>query len=578
MLDLSRTSSLGEALRDATTTFKSREGLIEVDRHRESVRYSFSEIRRLAEGLGAALQGRGFAPGDRCVILMQNQAKWPISATAALWAGAVLVPLDYKLTTPEQLALLAHARPRALVTEYSTWEKLRDDGDPALFERCLVIVTDAPEEASIAPALRWAPGDPAAFTYRPRERDDVACIVYSSGTGGTPKGCMLTHHNYLEQAQVLGQMYPMAEGDRYFSILPTNHAIDFMCGFLLPFMMGGAVVHQRTLRPAFIAATMHRFQVTHIALVPTILKNLEKKLREKLDDLPKWQRLIVDGLLDLNEVATRRAPNHALSSKLLRPLHETFGGKLRLIFAGGAFVERSVAEFFNRIGIPVAIGYGLTEAGTVLTVNDLKPFRGDSVGRPVKGIEIEIRDANERGVGEVWARGPTIFMGYFEAPELTEAAIVDGWLRTGDLGLLDAAGHLKLLGRAKNMIVTEGGKNVYPEDIEALLGEIDGAEEIAVMAANFIWPRSTMVGEQLVLVLRPKNERSEHRHKGDDPLGDAVASLRRQNRSLADFKRLAGYVVWEHEFPRTASQKLKREILAREIRDRLDRKRGVQEL
>lgn len=578
MLDLSRTSSLGEALRDATTTFKSRLGLIEADRHRESARFTFAEIRGLAEGLAAALQARGFAPGDRCAILMQNQSKWPISAMAALWAGAVLVPLDYKLTTPEQLALIAHAKPRVLITEHSTWESLRAQGDPALFERCLVIVTEAPEDATLRPAIRWEPADRGGFTYAPRGREDVACIVYSSGTGGTPKGCMLTHHNYLEQAQVLGQMYPMAEGDRYLSILPTNHAIDFMCGFLLPCMMGGAVVHQRTLRPAFIAATMHRYQVTHIALVPTILKNLEKKLRERLDDLPKWQRLIVDGLLDLNEVATRRAPNHALSSKLLRPLHETFGGKLRLIFAGGAFVERGVAEFFNRIGIPVAIGYGLTEAGTVLTVNDLKPFRGDTVGMPVKGVELEIRDANERGVGEVWARGPTIFKGYFEAPELTEAALQDGWLRTGDLGTIDAAGHLRLLGRAKNMIVTEGGKNVYPEDIEALLGEIDGAEEIAVMAANFIWPQSTMVGEQLVLVLRPKNERSEHRHSGGDPLDDAVANLRRQNRRLADFKRLGGYVVWEHEFPRTASQKLRREVLAREIRERLDRARGLQEL
>lgn len=568
MLDLSRVQSIGEALADATTTFKSRVALIEVDRHREKARYTFAELRRLAEGVAAYIQERGFEPGDRCAILMQNQSKWLISATGALWAGATLVPLDYKLTASEQLDLIAHSKPRVLITEASTWARLREEGRPELFERTLVMVTEAPDDMAIAPAVHWQTGAAERFQMHPRGRDQLACIVYSSGTGGTPKGCMLSHANYLAQAEVLGKLFPMEEGDRFFSVLPTNHAIDFMCGFLLSLMMGGTVVHQRTLRPAYLASTMQRYGITQIALVPTILKNLEKKLRERLDDLPKWQRLVIDGLLDINEAATRRRPNHPLSSKILKPLHDQFGGKLRFIFAGGAFIERKTADFFNRIGIPVVIGYGLTEAGTVLTVNDLKPYRGDTVGKPVDGTEIEIRSPNEAGIGEVWARGPTVFQGYLEAPELTEEALVDGWLRTGDLGVIDASGHLKLVGRAKNMIVTEGGKNVYPEDIEALLGDLDGCEEHAVYAANYIWPAATMVGERLVLVLRPKREASPGQSSAAD---EAIAALRRKNRRLADFKRISGYLIWEHEFPRTASQKLRRPAFAEAIRERADR-------
>jgi long-chain acyl-CoA synthetase len=360
----------------------------------------------------------------------------------------------------------------------------------------------------------------------------------------------------------------MEEGDKFFSVLPTNHAIDFMCGFLLAQMMGGTVVHQRTLRPKYLASTMQRYGITQIALVPTILKNLEKKLRERLDDLPKWQRLIIDGLLDLNEAATRRRPNHALSSKLLKPLHDQFGGKLRFIFAGGAFVDRDTAEFFNRIGIPVVIGYGLTEAGTVLTVNDLEPFRGDTVGKPVDDTEIAIREPNELGIGEVWARGPTVMQGYLDEPGLTAEAIQDGWLRTGDLGTIDAAGHLKLVGRAKNMIVTEGGKNVYPEDIEALLGDLEGCEEHAVFAANYIWPASTMTGEQLILVIRPKKEASANFSSAAE---EALQELRARNRRLAEYKRISGYVIWEDEFPQTASRKLKRPLLADQIRKRCER-------
>jgi len=571
MLDLSRVHSLGSALRDASTTFKSKLAMIEADRHRENCRYTFAEARQLAEGFAAYIQGRGFAVGDRCAVLMQNQSKWLLSATGALWAGAVLVPLDYKLTAGEQLDLLAHCTPRVLVTEASTWEKLRAENHrPELFERMLVIITEPHDGQELGPAVRWQTAETSGFTYRgdERGRDDVACIVYSSGTSGTPKGCMLTHGNYLQQAEVLGQLFPMGEGDRFFSVLPTNHAIDFMLGFLLSFMLGGAVVHQRTLRPKYLASTMQRYRISHIALVPTILKNLEKKLRERLDDLPKWQRLIVDGLLDLNEVATRRSPNHRLSSKLLRPLHEQFGGKLRFIFAGGAFVDRKTAEFFNRIGIPVVIGYGLTEAGTVLTVNDLEPFRGDTVGKPVEGTQIELRELNEAGIGEVWARGPTVMQGYLDAPELTAEAIQDGWLRTGDLGTIDAAGHLKLVGRAKNMIVTEGGKNVYPEDIEALLGDLEGCEEHAVFAANYIWPAATMTGEELVLVIRPKREASANFSSAAE---EALQELRARNRRLAEYKRISGYVIWEDEFPQTASRKLKRPSLAEQIRKRCER-------
>ena len=566
MLDLGKIPSLGAALRDATISFKSREALIEADRHRENSRTTYAQLRAAADGFTGALQAHAFSPGDRCAILMQNQSKWIVGATGALWAGATLVPLDYKLTAPEQAALVAHCKPRVLLTEWPTWEKLAHES-AAIFERVLVIVTEAPENARLGKALRFESLPTAPGTYHERSRDDIACIVYSSGTGGTAKGCMLSHANYLAQAEVLGRMYPMKEGERYFSVLPTNHAIDFMCGFLIPLIMGATVVHQRTLRPAFLSTTMQRYGITHMALVPTILKNLEKKIRERLDDLPKWQRFAIDQVIDLNAYVTRREPNQKLSAKLLKPIHEPLGGKLKFMFCGGAFVDRASAEFLNRLGLPVAIGYGLTEAGTVLTVNDLKPFRGDSVGKPVPGVELELRGENDAGVGEVWVRGPTVMQGYLDEPELTREAIVDGWLRTGDLGTLDAAGHLKLVGRAKNMIVTEGGKNVYPEDIEAGFAGLDDCEEYAVFASNYLWPSGKLGdgNEQLVIVVRPKPGTDETRRAA------LITELQTRNRRLADYKRLHGYLLWEPEFPRTASQKIKREPLARELRAKVDR-------
>jgi long-chain acyl-CoA synthetase len=244
---------------------------------------------------------------------------------------------------------------------------------------------------------------------------------------------------------------------------------------------------------------------------------------------------------------------------LLKPLHDEFGGKLRLIFAGGAFIDPNTARFFYDLGFPVVIGYGLTEASTVVTVNTLDPFRPDTVGKPVPGVQVEVREPNEFGVGEVWVRGRTVMKGYLEAPELTAEAIVDGWLRTGDLGIIDAAGHLKLLGRAKNMIVTEGGKNIYPEDIESYFEDMPDCEEYCVFAANYIWPSRSMTGEQLVIVVRPE--------EGDQPTETLVADLKKRNRRLADFKRLAGYIVYADEFPTTASLKVKRNVLAEKLRE-----------
>ncbi len=559
MLELARIGSVGEAIADSIVTHKRNVALIECDRHRENVRYSYRELREAAERVTVMLQDHDVGPDGRVAILMQNQSKWLITALGGFWAGAVLMPLDYKLTAKEQLALLGHGRPRVLVTEWSRYQDLLREADHAVLDRMLVLVTEAPADAALGRAQRWEQDVRGSFRMIARTRGDVACIVYSSGTSGTPKGVMLTHDNYLEQAQILGKLFPMEEEDRFFSVLPTNHAIDFMSGFIGPLLFGAAVVHQRTLRPQYLRTTMKKYGITHMALVPTILKNLEEKVRESLDELSDWQRRAIDGLTKLNEWVTAAKPRPTVSRMLLKPLHDGFGGKLRLIFAGGAFIDPNTARFFYDLGFPVVIGYGLTEASTVATVNTLDPFRPDTVGKPVPGVEIEIRDANDVGVGEVWIRGRTVMKGYLDAPELTAEALVDGWLRTGDLGLLDAAGHLKLLGRAKNMIVTEGGKNIYPEDIESNFEDLPDCEEFCVFAANFIWPTGKLTGEQLVIVVRPTDKGG-----ASDAL---VAELRRRNRRLPDFKRLAGYVVCDDEFPATASLKIKRPQLAARLRD-----------
>jgi long-chain acyl-CoA synthetase len=564
MLDLTNYSCLGAALRDALNRYSTEVCLIEAERDREKLRLTYSDFKEMSLPLARALEDADFDANDRAAIIMTNQSKWLISAYAIFFCGGVLVPLDYKLSAAEHLQLLAHSKAKVLVVEYHLWRAMMQSPLFQTIATKIVLVTEAPLGAELAGAFRWEDFKrKGAPDFVMRQKEDTACIVYSSGTGGRPKGCVLTHENYLEQCRSLTAWYPFWPGVRYLSILPTNHAIDFMVGFIGPFVCGACVVHLRTLRPEFVRDAFVRYRITYVALVPMILKNLEKGLRAKFDELPPWKRALLDSMIATNRLLTRHRPNVKLSRMLLRNIHRGFGGELLALITGGAFMEPSTMQFFYDLGIPVVNGYGLTEAGTAITLNDLKPFRADTVGKPLPGMEVRILNPDADGVGEVAVRSKTIMSHYLDDPELTLETIVDGWLLTGDLGRFEDHGHLQLFGRKKNMIVTEGGKNIYPEDIETLFDGLP-VKEYSVFAANYIWPQKEL-GERESLVLILRLEQNQKLESG------LLQDISARNLRLPDFKRINGYVIWDRDFPRTASMKIKRQVLAEEIRTFLER-------
>ncbi|MGA2949262.1 MAG: AMP-binding protein [Candidatus Sulfotelmatobacter sp.] len=563
MLDLQKYSCLGAALRDALDRFSGETCLIEAERDREKTRLTYSDFKEISLPLARALEDADFDAGDRAAILMTNQSKWLISAYAIFYSGGVLIPLDYKLTAAEQLQLLEHSKAKVLVVEYHLWRAITQSPEFHNIKTKLVLVTEAPLGADLAGGFRWEDFKrKGAPDFVMRLREDVACIVYSSGTGGRPKGCVLTHENYLEQCRALTAWYPFWPGVRYLSILPTNHAIDFMVGFIGPFVCGACVVHLRTLRPEFVRDAFVRYRITYVSLVPMIVKNLERGLRAKFDELPPWKRAILNRMIALNKMLTRSRPRVKVSRTLLPQVHRAFGGELQALITGGAFIEPSTMQFFYDLGIPVANGYGLTEAGTALTLNDLKPFRADTVGKPLPGVELRVLSPNDEGIGEIAARSKTVMSHYLEDAELTLETIVDGWLLTGDLGRFDKSGHLQLFGRKKNMIVTEGGKNIYPEDIETVFDGLP-VKEYCVFAANYVWPQKEMGQEMLVMALR-----LEQNQRFDSALLQEIVD---RNRRLPDFKRVGGYLIWERDFPRTASMKIKRQALGEEIGKAVER-------
>ena len=567
MLDLSKYSSIGEALRDALETWPREVCLYESDRGEEKQRITYREFKERALPLAKWLQDLGFRAGDRASIIMTNQSKWLISAYAVFYCGGTLVPLDYKLKPEEQWTLLKHSGASVLITEYPIWQQLSGSAGRADATTLkTVMVTEARANADLAGAIGWETAKGNGLpSFVPRKREDLACIVYSSGTGGTPKGCMMTHENYLEQCVALTSLYPFWPGVKYLSVLPTNHAIDFMVGFFGPFICGATVVHLRTLRPEFVREAFTKYQITYVSLVPLVLRNLQKGLQARFDELPPAKRRLFDGLRRINKALTKDRPLRPISRLLLKQVHVAFGGKLEAIIVGGAFTEPQTLQFFYDLGIPVANGYGLTEAGTAVTVNDLRPFRADTVGKPLPGMEVRILNPDAERIGQVSVRSKTVMTGYLNEPELTAQTIVGGWLLTGDMGRFDAAGHLQLFGRKKNMIVTEEGKNVYAEDVEQAFEGLP-VKEYCVFAANYIWPSRSMVGEQLVLVI--------HLEHGTALTEELCNEIIARNSRLTNYKRIHGLVLYNDDFPLTASLKIIRVALAQRL-GRLNRDQAI---
>src|SRR5260370_21643597 len=292
---------------------------------------------------------------------MTDQSKWLILAYAIFFGGGVLAPLDYKLTPDEHWQLLKHSNATVLITEYPIWRQLSTSaGRAAATNVQTVLVTEAPANADLAGAQRWEEfRGTGEAVFVPRRRNDTACIVYSSGTGGRPQGCMMTHANYLEQCVALTSIYPFWPGVRYLSILPTNHAIHFMVGFFGPFTCGAAVVHLRTLRPEYVREAFPKYKITYVSLVPLVLKNLQTGLQARFDALPPGKRKMFNALVRLNKLLTKTQPRRGISRRLLKQVHEAFGGGLHTIIVGGAFSQPQTLQFSYDLRIPAANGYRL---------------------------------------------------------------------------------------------------------------------------------------------------------------------------------------------------------------------------
>jgi long-chain acyl-CoA synthetase len=504
-------------------------------------RVSYRELLDRAGAVAGRLAALGVQKGDRVLLGGQNHPDWPIAYFGILRAGAVAVPVDAGLERVQLANLVRASRVKALIVDPKLREKVAADG-PA--------VLDLHEVSGLE-------GAPAAPAIGPLDPNALASIIYTSGTTGTPKGVMLTHRNFTALLASLAPVFPLNTGDRVLSVLPLHHTFEFTCGLLLPLSRGARVIYLDELSGERLTSAMRQARVTALVGVPALWQLLERRVVGEIRDLGPVASQAFDLALSFNQLLSDKLGTD-LGKVLFGPVHQALGGNLKYLISGGSALPGDTAKIFAGLGLPLAEGYGLTEAAPVLTVAQ-GGKKNSGVGKPIPGVEIKIDAPDASGVGEVLARGANVMAGYADDPSATSQVLdSSGWLRTGDLGKLDRKGQLQLVGRSKDVIVGVNGENIYPDDVERLLGEIEGISELCVLGVAD--PKG---GERAVCLGVPERPRE----RGEDGLttvdfvqarDQAMKGLRLAIAGLPTTLQPQIVLLHDEKLPRTATRKVKR--------------------
>ena len=530
---------------------------------------TFREFGRLVARLGAALIARGLEKGDRIALFAENSPDWCLVYAAATSISGVIVPLDTQLAKNDIGRLLSHCEAKFIITSRSLHEEIVEG--PELKGIQVIVIGEQNELRGALLLGRLikegteiiAAGDTAFLKRRSSvEPDDMAAIVYTSGTTGHPKGVVLLHRNISSNAEACRTRIPFVEGDIFLSILPLFHTYATTCNFLAPLAAGATIFFGRSLKSRDIREDIESEKVTVICGVPLIFERMAKTMQKRLHERRAHERLLFRASKPLIGTLGRILHRNIAGRVFRKKLEEGGLGSIRFFVSGAAALKDEVESTLCAVGLPILQGYGMTEASPVIAVNPLDAPRRGTVGPALPGIEVRIAEPNDEGVGEIIAKGPNIMAGYFKNPEETGNVLKEGWLYTGDLGRMDSKGYLTFVGRKKSVIVTAGGKNVYPDELEALLNDSSCILESIVLAAT-----DRKGNEEVAAIVVPDYEAlAAHPlsagNLADNTVQSIIASeIKSVCSKLPDYKRIREFRIRREELPKTSTRKVKRHLV-----------------
>ena len=488
--------------------------------------------------------------GDRLAILSESKPEYGACVFASAMAGMITVPLDVKLTKYELINILSDCEPCVMLVSRAHLEMAVALQKELPFLKN-IIVMDEPAAGEDYKSLYNLPDNYEA-RWRPRSSKSTAFIIYTSGTTGAPKGVEISFLNMLTQLDDLWDALNAILPNRMvtvLSILPMNHLFEMTVGFSTFLNFGFSVYYTPSLKPKDILGIMRAKKVDFMIVVPAFLKLLKTGIESEINNGPKKFKTLFNLMFKISKFI----PSYRIKKFMFKKIHDKFGGHFMGCISGGAPLDISVGEFFERIGIKVYQGYGLSETSPVVSVNTDKRNDLASVGRPLKSFEARI----DKETGELQLRGDCIMKGYHNQPELTAETIdSDGWLHTGDIAKITPDGHIYITGRIKNMIVLSGGKKVFPEEVESVLEKSPYFAEVCVLGVSHTFGAKDGT-EDIAAVVVPSEEVLS---KYDDETVDKLCKdeVKRLSERLTPYKRPINIVVSRSPLPRTTTRKVKR--------------------
>ncbi|MEM7008118.1 MAG: AMP-binding protein [Thermodesulfobacteriota bacterium] len=495
---------------------------------------TYGQVLDYVERFARYLRDLGIEKGDHIGILAENRPEWGITLFTLSWLGAVAVPLDARARPEDNKFILSFSDAKALIVSNSYYQKMNlfSDDLPGLKH---IVRMDELDQIS----NKYSKGIPSAQI----EPDDLLEILFTSGTTGNPKGVMLTHRNIMSNASDIYSIIDYNYTDRAFSVLPIHHSYECTAGLISTFSSGMSIFYARGLKPRELLEDLIEARPTIWLNTPLLLEKLYLRIEKQLAGQKGLKRLI-----------TKALPNSIIGKKIKQNLGLE---RSRLIVSGGAALSPWVTQGFKKYGIDIIEGYGLSEASPLISANPPTRPKVGSIGMVIPSDEVEIRDVDNEGNGEIVARGPNVMKGYYKNPSATDKVLTkDGWLLTGDIGYFDEEGYLYITGRKKYLIVTKGGKNIFPEEIEEKLTRSVFIEEALVFSPNdndilaLIYPNLDEIAENL-------NSQVEQLSK-EEIMGLIKNEVQRSNSQLVSYKRIRNFDIRLEEFPKTTTRKIKR--------------------
>ena len=508
----------------AVERFGEQPALIEPTEGAAMATLTFRDLHERARGFAGYLQQQQLSKGDCLLVWSASRIDWMVAYLGALLLGIVVVPLDVSSKEDFLTRIQATTNAKLLITTQKQYDGLKNPPVP-------LVNIDALPHASL---------DDRAL---PEVQDnDLAELVFTSGTTGQPKGVMLSHCNIASNAAAAVTVVNIQATDRLLSILPLSHMFELTIEMAL-LHSGASIVYARSLVPETLLTLLSKQHVTCMVLVPQALQlfinGIEREVRRRKQEKQFAQLLRIASYLPFR-----------WRHLLFRSVHKRFGGHFRFFVSGGAYLPPTLSTRWENMGFRVMQGYGATECAPVIAATPFHEHILESVGKSLPGVSIRIADDKE-----ILVQGPNVALGYWKSPEATAAAFVDGWYHTGDLGYLDAKHNLYLKGRKKNLIVLANGLNVYPEDIENILQANPLLKDAAVFG---LMEEKRGPDVHAVLLMEDPNKAKE--------------AIQQANKQLAAHQQIRGYTVWpETDFPRTHTLKVKRQ----EVLSKLESIRGA---